>query len=228
MDAADDSIAALPSGSLRPETMRRARWQARLTAVLNAIFEHCASWRLESLVRVAILVAGIVYCGLTMAVWTATRQAIDQTRDQMLLAQRPWIIVPKIELSEPLTASHPVRVAVSLKNTGLSPALGVVTSGTLAIRESAPGFISRLTGRSERRTDMGASDLQSIYVELDGGEPLRADDLAVLRSAKQSLYAIVEIAYTDPFGHPGATNVCAVYRPALQDFGPCTAGTELR
>jgi hypothetical protein len=197
-------------------------------AVLTVVVEHLASWRLESVVRVATLLTGIVFCGVTIALWTATRQAIDQTRDQMLLAQRPWITVPKIELTEPLTASHPVRVAVSLKNTGLSPALGVTTSGMLAIRESAPGFVSTLAGKSDRRTDMGASDLQSTSVDLDGGQPLRADDLAVLRSAKQNLYAIVEIAYTDPFGHPGATNVCAVYRPAQQDFGPCAAGTELR
>jgi len=225
MDTAEDPIATRIAPS--PGQHRRAGGGFRVLSLLIAFQERCASWRLEPLVRVAILITGIIYCGATLALWTATRQAIDQMRDQMIVAQRPWISVAKIDLLEPLVVNHPVRATVSLKNTGMSPAIGVVTSGMLAIRESEPAFIHRLIGRSERRTDMGASDVQLTYLDLDDG-PLRTDDLAALQSAKQNLYAIIEIAYTDSFGHAGATNVCAAYRPARQDFGPCTAGTELR
>jgi hypothetical protein len=198
-----------------------------IVSLVKALAAYCASWRLESVVAVAGLLTGVVYCGVTFALWSATRQAADQTRDQILLTQRPWITVPRIELSEPLTANHPVRVTASMKNTGLSPALDVVTSSMLAVRQTPPGFVGRLVVRSDRRMDMGASDVQLIYLDLEQGQ-LREDDLAAVQSGRQNLYAIVEVIYSDPFGHAGATNVCASYRPAQRDFGPCASSSELR
>jgi cbb3-type cytochrome oxidase subunit 3 len=197
------------------------------SSIVTAVAGVCARWRLQSIVSVAALLLGVLYCGVTFAFWSATRQAVDQTRNQILLTQRPWITVPRIELSEPLAANHPVRVTASVKNTGLSPALDVVTTSMLAVRQTQPGFVGRLVGRGDRRTDMGASDVQLIYMDLDQGQ-LREDDLAALQSGRQNLYAIVEVIYSDPFGHSGATSVCASYRPAQRDFGPCATGSELR
>ncbi len=75
--------------------------------------------------------------------------------------------------------------------------------------------------------DLGASDEQVIRVDFDGGA-LRDDDFAELRSGRQVLYAIAEVNYTDVFGDTASTHVCAEYRPALADFGPCPVGSELR
>jgi hypothetical protein len=188
--------------------------------------DYCAGWRLESVISVAALLMVVLCYGVTFTFWIATRQSIDQTRDQMLLAQRPWLTVPRIELSEPLAANHPVRATASLRNTGLSPALDVVTASMLAVRDTPPGFVRRMVGRNDRRMDMGASDVQLIYMDLDEGM-LREDDLAAVKAGKQNLYAIVEVRYSDPFGHAGTTNICASYRPNQHDFGPCETGSEL-
>ena len=211
---------------LRP-TVRHHRGKYRaVVKFFTALAEYCAGWRLQSVVSVAALLMVVLCYGVTFAFWSATRQTIDQTRDQMLLTQRPWITVPKIELSEPLAANHPVRATASLRNTGLSPALDVVTASTLAVRDTPPGFVRRMVGRTDRRMDMGASDVQLVYVDLDGGL-LHEDDLEAVKAGKQNLYAIVEVSYSDAFGHAGTTNVCASYRPTQHDFGPCATGSEL-
>lgn len=171
---------------------------------------------------------GTVYCGLTYALWSSTQQAIDQAREQMFSAQRAWITVASIALVEPPTANHPVRAAVTIKNTGQTPAVRMMTSGTLAIRDDDPAFVYGLMGRNRRAADMGAGETQLVYLELDEGRPLQTGDLPVLDSARQRLYAIVEIGYADIFGHSDATRVCAVYKPATSDLGPCTIGNEMR
>jgi hypothetical protein len=104
----------------------------------------------------------------------------------------------------------------------------MMTSGTLAIRDGDPAFVYGLMGRNRRAADMGAGETQIVYLDLDDGRPLQTGDLPVLDSARQRLYAIVEIAYADIFGHSDSTRVCAVYKPATRDLGPCTIGNELR
>jgi hypothetical protein len=209
--------------------MHHRRGKARVVvSFFAAIAETCAGWRLQSVVSVAALLIGMLYCGVTFALWSATREAVAQTRDQLLLAQRPWITVPRIELSEPLAANRPVRVTASLKNTGLSPALDIMTSSTLALRQTPPGFVYRIVGPDDHRMDMGATDTQSIDLNFDEGQLLHEDDLAAVQSGRQNLYAIVEVVYRDPYGHAGTTDVCASYRPAQHDFGPCAIGNELR
>ncbi len=207
---------------------RRPGPSVRLMSTIAAVVEHCAGWRPQSVVAVAALLTGIVFCAVTLGFWSATREAIRQTREQALLAQRPWLIVPKVELLAPLATGHPVRAAASLANTGHSPAVEVVASGMLSLSRSAPGFVSHILGGGERRMDMGASDAQLIYLDLDDRQPINDADLAALSSGKQTLYAIVEVTYNDPFGHTGVTNVCTAYRPAQRDFGPCAIGSELR
>jgi hypothetical protein len=171
----------------------------RLVAWTDVLTAQGARWRWSSLLAVAALLTGIAYCVVTFAYWRATREVIDQLRGQTVLAQRPWITMSRIRLLEPLAAGRPVSAAVSVKNTGQSPALEVLMSGMLVVRRTAPGFVD-YRWRSAAHGS-GASDEQVIRVEFDGGA-LRDDDFAELRSGRQVLYAIAEVNYTDVLAIP--------------------------
>jgi hypothetical protein len=221
-----------PTAELPQETPARASRRHHrfdpFRPIARALSDVGRDWRAGAVLQAALLIVGTVYCCITYALWTSTQQAIDQAREQTFAAQRAWITVANIALAEPPTVNRPVRAAVTIKNTGQTPAFRMTTSGTLAIRDADPGFVYGLMGRNRRAADMGAGETQLVYLELDNGHPLQPGDLPVLDAARQHLYAIVEITYADIFGHSASTRACAVYAPATKDLGPCTMGNELR
>ncbi len=219
--------AGLPHDTPARASRRHHRFDP-FRSIARAFGDFGRNWRPGTILQAALLIMGTVYCCVTYALWTSTQQAIDQAREHMFSAQRAWITVANIALAEPPTANRPVRAAVTIKNTGQTPAFRMMTSGTLAIRDGDPAFVYGLMGKNRRAADMGAGETQLVYLDLDSGRPLQTGDLPVLDSARQRLYAIVEIAYADIFGHSASTRACAVYAPATKDLGPCTIGNELR
>jgi hypothetical protein len=215
--------------------MRRASVRGVTRRAFRALRSHASDlaaslfdgWTRETILQASLVLVVALYATATLVLWLSTQQALAFAREQTRDAQRPWITVAGIALDEPLAANRPVRLGVTIKNSGQSPALRATIAGNLAIRTEAPPFGNQLPARDARQTDMGAGEIRLAYVDWGGISQLQPGDLAAVESGRQRLYATVEVFYNDVFQRANSTRLCAVYRPQTRDLAACATGNEL-
>jgi hypothetical protein len=212
-------------GSVRGVTVRALRaFRSHAFDFIAGLFD---GWKRETLLQASLVIVVAVYGATTVALWLSTQQALAFAREQTRDAQRPWITVPGIALAEPLAADRPVHLAVTIKNTGQSPALRAAVSGTLLVRTTEPPFGNQPPSQDARQTDMGPGEIRLADVDWAGVSQLQPGDFAAVESGRQRLYVTIEVLYNDVFQRANSTRLCAVYRPQTKDLVACAIGNEL-
>jgi hypothetical protein len=212
-------------GSVRGVAVRALRaFRSRTFDLVASLFD---GWKRETILQASLVIVVALYAAATIVLWLSTQQALAFAREQTRDAQRPWVTVGSMVFAEPLAAERPVRLAVTLKNTGQSPALHATVSGNLLVRTGEPPFGNQPSPQEARQTDMGPGEVRLADVAWAGVSQLQAGDLAAIESGRQRLYATVEVLYTDVFQRVNSTRLCAVYRPQNKDLVACAIGNEL-
>jgi hypothetical protein len=156
---------------------------------------------------------------------SATKQSIEASIENFRLDQRAWLGYRAVGILEPITAHRPLRMVLSIKNTGKTPALKVRESTTTA-GPNKPNAV--IPGPSFKEKANGSIDSQAV-VQPDGELTIPVDypkDISqpfidAIKAGVTTIYIVSKVTYSDVFGRTHYTTFCAELSATLNAFSEC-------
>jgi hypothetical protein len=173
---------------------------------------------------VSFLLVAVIQIQQAIERQNSSQSVVAPSRSQ-IIAQRAYVLVSEAEITD-LTEGPPT-VAVTIKNTGLTPAFDLIWRATFAAREY-PATREIVLDRSRAAPKITLPPGGTLFYKWTFTE-WKADWAEKIMNGKAVIVAIGEIAYKDAFGERRFTNYRLNHGGdsiSPGKFGPAADGNE--
>lgn len=139
------------------------------------------------------------------------------------ITEAPFLDV-LVGLGTEIASPHPVRIEVTLKNVGRTPAFNVSGWSRLVMGHLTEDEAHRESLRvpNIEMTRIFLAPAAAVKQIVSSAKPLEVVHAEEIKAGKLQLFSLGSIHYTDVFNHRHQTDYCFHYDPAFGSFNACT------
>lgn len=198
------------------ERFNRQRWRSAKIRASTAAENHPFSGKGYSIYtkftlafNFLLLVFTAVYACISILQWNTTER-------QLSIGNRAWVVVEKIDTSEPKIGES-LSVVLTILNTGNTPSIKTTVTSRISTKVD-----SDLLPITEPRNFVVIGPRCEMHHKISTG-PLDETTVSALKEHKLPLYFFGFITYDDVFGEHHKTRFCTIRNPDGL-FNACTSG----
>lgn len=167
-----------------------------------------------------IALATVVQVFVVYRQWIAMEKALTVTRENNEIGQRPWMLVVATTKYDPIP-DQPATISIDFKNSGHSPAIGVVIRTRLRIDKNSKGFIPNYGYPTPSEVSEGSVGIDQVISSSVSPLTRSENEIAQLKSGIDALWLYGDVQYGDIFDGARVTTYCMKWEPSSGGFAAC-------